>query len=149
LVIGAALNFWRLLRWRGAATLAEPLLFMLHVGYAWLALGALLLGLAMLRGDLPQSAAIHALTAGAIGAMTLAVMTRVSRGHTGGALTADRATLAIYILVNIAAVVRVAVAIADAWTMPLLVVSGTLWIGAFLLFVACYGPMLLLPRQPG
>ncbi len=67
LLLGAALNFWRLLRWRGGATAAEPLLFILHVGYAWLVLGAALLGLSMLDADLPQSAAIHALTAGAIG----------------------------------------------------------------------------------
>jgi uncharacterized protein involved in response to NO len=70
LVLGAALNLWRLLRWRGGATAAEPLLLVLHLGYAWLVLGAGLLGAAMLDADLPQSAAIHALTAGAIGTMT-------------------------------------------------------------------------------
>jgi uncharacterized protein involved in response to NO len=148
LVVGALLNFWRLLRWRGGATVAEPLLFILHVGYAWLALGSLLLGLATLGVDVPQSAAIHALTAGAIGTMTLAVMTRVARGHTGRALTADRATALVYILVNLAATLRIAVVVADSWAMPLLVVSASLWIGAFGLFVIGYGPMLLLPRRP-
>jgi uncharacterized protein involved in response to NO len=106
LLLGAVLNLWRLLRWRGSATIAEPLLLILHIGYAWVVLGAALLGLAMLDPDLPQSAAIHALTAGAIGTMTLAVMTRATRGHTGRALSADRTTVAIYFLVNIAALVR-------------------------------------------
>ena len=101
-----------LVRWRGAATAAEPLLLVLHVGYAWLVLGAALLGLAMLDADLPQSAAIHTLTVGAIGTMILAVMTRVTRGHTGRELSADHATSAIYILVTLAAILRVAAAFA-------------------------------------
>jgi uncharacterized protein involved in response to NO len=148
LLLGAALNLWRLLRWRGAATAAEPLLLVLHIGYGWLVLGVALLGLAVIDARLPQSAAIHALTAGAIGTMILAVMTRATRGHTGRALAADRATTAIYLLVNVAAIVRVAAGIGAAWTMPLLVASGILWIGAFALFVLCYGPMLLFPESP-
>ena len=72
----------------------------------------------MLDSDVPQSAAIHALTAGAIGTMILAVMTRVMRGHTGRVLSADRATVVIYILVNIAALARVAAAVGETWTTP-------------------------------
>ena len=148
LLLGAALNLWRLLRWCGAATAAEPLLLVLHVGYGWLVLGVALLGFAVIDAHLPQSAAIHALTAGTIGTMTLAVMTRATRGHTGRALAADRATIAIYLLVNVSAIVRVAAGISERWTMPLLVASGIMWIGAFALFVLCYGPMLLLPESP-
>ena len=77
-----ALNLWRLLRWRGDATAAKPLLLVLHVGYAWIALGAALLGLAILDANLPQSAALHALPAGVIGTMILAVITRVGRDRT-------------------------------------------------------------------
>jgi uncharacterized protein involved in response to NO len=146
LLLGAALNLWRLLRWRGGATAAEPLLLVLHLGYAWLALGAALLGVAMLDTDLPQSAAIHALTAGAVGTMTLAVMTRATRGHTGHALSADRATSLIYGLVTLAAITRVAAAFAAGWTLPLLIVSAGCWIAAFGLFALHYGAMLLLPR---
>jgi uncharacterized protein involved in response to NO len=147
LLFGAVLNFWRLLRWRGGATAAEPLLLVLHVGYAWLVLGAALLGLSMLDADLPQSAAIHALTAGAIGTMTLAVMTRVTLGHTGRDLSVDRVTSLVYILVSLAAIARVAAAFGAGWIMPLLIASACLWIGAFGLFTVCYGPMLLLPRD--
>jgi uncharacterized protein involved in response to NO len=147
LILGAMLNFWRLFRWRGGATISEPLLFILHVGYAWLVLGSALLGLATLGSYVLQSAGIHALTAGAIGTMVLAVMTRVARGHTGRELSADRETAVIYILVNMAALARVAAAIGATWKTPLLIASAGLWIGAFVLFVTFYGPMLLLPRQ--
>ena len=148
LVLGAMLNVWRLLRWRGGATISEPLLFVLHVGYAWLALGSAVLGLATLGFYVPQSAGVHALTAGAIGTMVLAVMTRVARGHTGRELSADRETVAIYILVNMAALARVAAAMSVTWTTPLLIASACLWIGAFVLFVTFYIPMLLLPHSP-
>ncbi|VTZ49831.1 NnrS family protein [Methylocella tundrae] len=147
LLLGAALNFWRLLRWRGGATSGEPLLFILHIGYAWLVLGAALLGLSMLDADLPQSAAIHALTAGAIGTMILAVMTRATRGHTGRDLAADSATRLIYILVSLAAITRVAAAFHAGWTMPLLIISACFWIAAFGGFVLSYGPMLIGARD--
>jgi uncharacterized protein involved in response to NO len=147
LLLGAALNFWRLLRWHGGATAAEPLLLVLHVGYAWLVLGAALLGLALLDANLPQSAGIHALTVGAAGTMILAVMTRATRGHTGRTLSADRGTSLIYILVNIAAIARVAAAFGTDWTMPLVIASASLWIGAFVLFVIFYGPMLLVRQS--
>jgi uncharacterized protein involved in response to NO len=145
LLLGAAFNLWRLLRWHGAATAAEPLLLVLHIGYAWLVFGTALLGLTTLGADLPQSAAIHALTAGAIGTMILAVMTRATRGHVGRELSADRMTSLIYIFVTLAAMTRVAAALSGAWTMPLVVTSACLWIAAFGGFVLGYGPMLLPP----
>jgi uncharacterized protein involved in response to NO len=126
---------------------AEPLLLILHIGYAWMVLGAALLGLTMLAADLPQSAAIHALTVGAIGTMILAVMTRTTRGHTGRSLSADQVTSLIYILVTLAAITRVAAPFAADWTMPLLIASACLWIAAFGGFVVTYGPMLLLSRK--
>jgi uncharacterized protein involved in response to NO len=148
LVLGAAINLWRLLRWRGIATTAEPLLLVLHVGYAWLVFGAALLGLAVLGADVPLSAAIHALTAGAIGTMILAVMTRATRGHTGRDLSADLVTVLIYCLVTLAAITRIVAAFGSTWTMPLLIMSAGLWIAAFAGFVLGYGPMLILPRRP-
>jgi len=97
--------------------------------------------------DIPQSLAIHALTAGAIGTMTVAVMTRATRGHTGHPLSADRATIAIYLCVNAAAIVRIAAAIGGSWAMPMLAASAILWVGAFALFALVYAPMLLLPKR--
>ena len=107
LIAAAALNLWRLARWRGFATGPEPLLAILHLGYAWVVLGTALLGVSMLSSAIPQAAAIHAFTAGGVGTMVLAVMTRVARGHTGRALEADRFTIAIYLMITVAAVIRV------------------------------------------
>jgi uncharacterized protein involved in response to NO len=147
LLAGAALNLWRLLRWRGVATLAEPLLVILHIGYGWLIVGAALLGLSELGVDVPLSAAIHALTAGAIGTMIIAVMPRVTLGHTGRTLTATRMTSLCFVLVGLAALLRVAAPFTAEWTMPLLIASACFWIAGFGLFVLGYGPFLLKPRD--
>jgi uncharacterized protein involved in response to NO len=147
LLLGASLNLWRMLRWRGIATGVEPLLVILHVGYGWLVIGAALLGLTELGADVPLSAAVHALTAGAIGTMTLAVMPRVTLGHTGRALTADRTTSLIFILVGLAALVRLAAAFVAVWSVPLLVASAGFWIAGFGLFILSYGSFLLKPRE--
>jgi uncharacterized protein involved in response to NO len=146
LLAGAAVNLWRLLRWRGIATRSEPLLLVLHAGYCWLVAGVAALGAATLDSAFPLSAAIHALTAGAIGTMILAVMTRVTRGHTGRELSADPATSVIYVLVILAAAVRIAAALAVGARGNLLIASALLWIGAFGLFALRYGPLLIRPR---
>jgi uncharacterized protein involved in response to NO len=146
LLAAAALNFWRVLRWRGLATLTEPLLAILHIGYLWVVVGTALLGASMLSGAVPRPAAIHALTAGAIGTMVLAVMTRVSLGHTGRMLSADRTTATIYLLAVLAAASRVAAEIAHSLFFPLMESSAALWIASFVLFALRYGPMLLKPR---
>ncbi len=137
----------RLLRWRGWRSVAEPLVLILHLGYAWLPLGLCLLGLAALRPEsVALSSGLHALTAGAVGAMTLAIMTRATLGHTGRTLTAGPATQLIYALVLIGAALRVAAPWLPLDQMALLIASGALWSGAFLGFVLVYGPMLLRRR---
>jgi uncharacterized protein involved in response to NO len=148
LLVGAAVNAWRLLRWRGQATLAEPLVVVLHVGYAWLAAGAALLGLTTIGVNVPLSAAVHALTTGAIATMILAVMTRATLGHTGRSLTADTVTILTYLFVCLAAAFRLAAAFSTEWTMPLIIASASCWIAAFGLFVVRYGPYLLGSRPP-
>ena len=145
-IAAGAVAAMRLARWRGYATLREPLLWILHVGYAWLAAGFLLLGINGLVDLLPATAALHALTAGAIGTMTLAVMTRASLGHTGQALTAGPGTTAIYVLVTIAAVLRVLAGVTSADFVPMLMMAGAAWSGAFGLFVVLYAGPLMRPR---
>jgi uncharacterized protein involved in response to NO len=147
LSLGAVLNFWRMLRWRGGATGAEPLLLVLHIGYGWLVIGAGLLGLTAAGFGVPLSAAIHTLTAGAIGTMILAVMTRTTLGHTGRVLSADRITGLIYLLVGVAALVRVTAVFEADWTTPLLIASAGFWIAGFAIFLLRYGPFLLKPRS--
>lgn len=147
LILAAVLNLLRLMRWHGNETFAEPLLFSLHVGYSWLIVGAALLGVTMLDAALPFAAAIHAFTAGAMGTMILAVMTRVSLGHTGRELEADRFTTSLYLAVNAAAVIRIAAAFLNGGAqLPLLSVSAALWVASFALFVVRYGPMLVASR---
>lgn len=148
LLAGSAVAL-RLLRWRGWWTIREPLLFFLHVGYGWLALGLLLLGLDRFFGMLPRTAALHALTVGAIGTMTLAVMTRASLGHTGRPLTAGPGTRTIYGLVSLAAVLRVLSPLAGARMELALWLSGAAWSGAFGLFAVLYGSVLTRPRAQG
>ena len=149
LLVAGGLHGARLLRWQGHQTLSEPLVWTLHLGFLWLPLGLLLLGFGVLRpADLPPTAGLHALTAGAIGAMTLSVMTRATLGHSGRPLAADRWTAAIYLAIFAAAALRVAASLADAAYLPLLHASGALWTLAFALFVLRYGPLhLFRPRS--
>jgi uncharacterized protein involved in response to NO len=146
--LAAAANLWRLLRWRGGATFAEPLLAMLHVAYAWVPLAFALFALSILTPGLVAPAqALHALGAGAVGLMTLAVMTRASLGHSGRDLRADLATTAAYLLVLVGAPTRVA---AD-WTgdpVLLLHLGATCWTAGFAVFVLRYAPILLIRRPP-
>jgi uncharacterized protein involved in response to NO len=136
----------RLARWRGHATLAEPLVTVLHVAYAWLPVGLVLLGLERLFPALAVLSAQHALAAGAIGTMTLAVMTRASLGHTGRTLTAGPATLAVYALVTVGALLRVVAYALPVDPLAALAVGGTLWAGAYLLYAVRYAPILARPR---
>ncbi len=133
----------RLSRWCGLATFREPLVFILHIGYGWLALGLLLLGYNGLHPLLPQTTALHALTAGAVGTMTLAVMTRATLGHTGRALAAGPGTRAIYLLVTLAAVLRLAAPLAGANALTLTWIAGGAWSAAFGLFALLYGRSLM------
>ncbi|HVA35195.1 MAG TPA: NnrS family protein [Stellaceae bacterium] len=139
----------RLVRWRGAGAWREPLLWVLHLGYGWLALGFLLLAVNGIMPLVPATAALHALTVGAIGTMTLGVMTRASLGHTGRPLVAGSGTTTIYALVTVAALLRLLAPLAGADYLLLLSLAGAAWSGAFGLFVFLYGRPLATPRVSG
>jgi uncharacterized protein involved in response to NO len=153
-LVGAALiaaglvQFVRLSRWTGLSTLRELLVLVLHAGYAFVPLGFLLVGAGILWPmSVPASALLHAWTAGMVGLMTLAVMTRASLGHSGQALSASAGTRAIYGAVAFAALTRILAGFPSDWTNDLLTVSAIAWTMAFAGFVALYGP-LLLRRRP-
>lgn len=138
----------RLLRWRGWRAGSEALVWILHAGYGWLALAMVLLGLSILVPQaVPASAAIHALTTGAMGVMILAVMTRATLGHTGRPRAADGWTTLIFVFVIAAALLRVLSGFMPfALDWPMLATAGVLWTGAFAIFAIRYGPLLVFPR---
>lgn len=146
LMLAGSAALFRLRRWRGWTAFSAPMVWILHAGYTWVALGLVLLGLSILvPTQVPATAAIHALTGGGIGVMTLAVMTRTSRSHTGRPREADVMTVAIYLLINGAAAVRVAAPLWIELHFELLTLSAACWSMAFVLFVLRYGPMLVKP----
>lgn len=141
LLVAGLLQTIRLLRWAGDRTFEERLVLVLHVAYAFVPLGFLLIGATTFWPDWPTSAGIHAWTAGAVGLMTLAVMTRASLGHTGRPLVASPTTQLIYLCALLAAATRVVAAFAPS--SALLSVSGTVWFLAFAGFVTAFGPLLM------
>lgn len=149
LLAGAsAATIVRLGRWAGERTANDRLVLILHLGFAFVPLGFALLALAAFQ-LVPQSAGIHAWTAGAMGTMTLAVMSRATLGHTGCPLQASRALQAIYALVISAATARILAALLPPWTTVLLHIAAFGWMLAFLGFAAHYTPLLTRSTTPG
>ncbi len=145
LVAAGLVNLIRLLRWYGWITWREPLVLILHVGYGWLAISLLILGAAIMGVALRQEDAVHVLTTGAVGSMTLAIMTRASLGHTGRPRHAGPMTEMIYMLVNVGAMLRVFGPTTDLSTSFILGLSAMVWSSAYVLFAIVYGPFLLRP----
>lgn len=142
LLIAAVLQAVRLARWAGDRTTRDRLVLVLHVAFAFVPLGfALLAGAALWPAAVPTTAGVHAWTVGAIGMMTLAVMTRASLGHTGQPLAASSATQVIYAFAFLAALLRLAAAFSGAiW---LIEAAGLAWFAAFFGFAVVYGPLLI------
>lgn len=146
LLAAGALNLARLARWAGDRAWRDGLVLVLHAAYLFIPLGLLFSGLAALfPARIPGIAGIHIFGIGAIGAMTLAVMTRATLGHTGRELKADRATGLIYVAILLSTVFRFVAAFFPG-EMALLHVSATLWMAAFFGFALHYGPMVARPR---
>lgn len=142
----AILHGIRILRWSGWKTGSEPLVLVLHVGYSWLIIAFFLMGISLnFPGNLPWSSALHALTAGAIGTMTIAIMSRASLGHAGLPLTVTPATFLSYCLISAGAALRVL-----AYNLPfdpvsMLTIGGLLWSGGYLVFIISYSTIFI-PR---
>jgi len=136
----------RLSRWRGFATLSNPLLFVLHAAYLWMPIGYALLGCAVFGWWFTPTAALHALTMGAIGSMVLAVTTRVALGHTGRPLQAARLTVFSYCLLMLAVLVRVLGPLGGGAYVQMIDLSASAWILAFAMFTWVYWPILSRPR---
>ena len=129
-------------RWRPHRIGREPILLAMHLGYAWLALGLVLLGVAGVAGAPPSSMALHALGIGAIGTMILAVMCRTSLAHTGRPAVGGAGTGIACLALTLAAGLRVTAELVPAFYLPLLVAAGGSWFAGFMLFVLIYAPIL-------
>lgn len=136
----------RLWRWRGLTTASEPLVMVLHVSYAFVPLGFVAVA-ASACGALDTAAAIHVLTVGTVASMMLAVMTRATRGHTGRELAASPSTSVAYAAVFACALIRPATTWFPEQHALIYGLAGILWIGAFSLYLAEYGPMLVARRR--
>lgn len=146
MLVAGGLNLFRMARWAGDRVLRDGLVLVLHAAYVFVPLGLIFSGLSALWPDaIPAVAGVHVFGVGAIGAMTLAVMTRSTLGHTGRELRADWTTSAIYVAIVMATLLRFAAAFFPA-EMMLLHASATLWIAAFIGFALRYGPMVMRPR---
>ena len=136
----------RLIRWRGLATISNPILFVLHAAYLWVPVGYALLGCAVFGWIFTPTAALHALTMGAIGSMVLAVTTRVALGHTGRSLQAARLTVFAYWILMLAVLVRVLGPLSGGAYMMMIDISALGWVLAFSIFTWVYWPILSRPR---
>lgn len=144
--LAAVLNGLRLLRWQGHRTAGEALLWVLHAGYAWIPAGLGLLAAGAWWPLIGPAAALHALTAGAMGMMVLAVMSRATLGHTGRPLVAGPVLCLAFLSIGLAALARVLSVLFTDHYAALLHVAGFAWVAAFALFLVRCGPMLLAPR---
>ncbi len=148
-IIAGLFHLFRLFKWYSRRVWRVPILFILYLGYFWLIVAFFASSLAAI-GSLPLSLATHVFSVGAISVTILGMVTRVTLGHSGRPISASKITLVSYTLVFAGSVTR--------FLMPLLVpgvylhaitVSGLLWIGAMLLFLCEYGPILVSPRIDG
>lgn len=143
----------RMIGWRTGSTLGKPILWVLHLGYGWIVFALLLKGVAGTTGLISSVTAMHGLAIGAIGTLTLGVMSRAALGHTGRAIVAGRALAAAYATVSIAALTRLfGPTFLPDWYTEVMIASGALWVIAFGAFTTLFWPILTRPRidgQPG
>lgn len=145
----AIAHAWRLSGWYGHKTLREPIVWALHMGYAWLPIGFALKALWLL-GDVSWAALwLHAFTMGAFATMILAVTTRASLGHTARPLVVSRAIAVAYLALTAGVIIRVLALVAGDAYRYAVSVAGGLWCVAFALYLIVYAPILIGPRADG
>ena len=150
LIIAGIFQTMRWLRWRPWITLGVPLLWSFHLAIKFIAYGLIILGASYLIPEIPSSHMWHLLTVGGMGGLILAMISRVSLGHTGRPLSPPKAMTAAYIFITLAAIIRAF----GPWALPektvlFIDISGTFWLFAFGIFVITYAPMLMSGRKDG
>jgi uncharacterized protein involved in response to NO len=147
-VAAAGVQAVRLAGWKPLVTLRNPLLWIMHASYAWIPVGFVLLALAQL-GVLPATAAVHVLAVGAIAGLIVGMITRTALGHTGRPLKANRPETAMYVLIQLGVLLRLAAALAPTVRDPALIAAGVCWTAAFAAYLVTYTPYLLRARIDG
>lgn len=143
LLIAALLHTIRISRWQGQKTWREPLLLILHVGYCWIPIGFLVLGMSVLQQQ-SASAGVHALTVGAMTTMIMAVSSRAAMGHSGRPLRSGPVLTGSFILISVSALLRV---LASQLNLTVLIwAAGLLWLAAFFCYICAVLPILIQPR---
>jgi uncharacterized protein involved in response to NO len=142
-----ALHGWRCARWKGWRVADVPLVLVMHLGFAWLVFAFALKAAAELTGIVPEAAWLHAFTVGSLGMMMLGLMTRVSLRHTGRPLVVPRAMLVAYILMFVAALLRLAVTV-HGLDSAVIALSAILWAAAFALYFMVFWKALVTPSLP-
>lgn len=150
LIIAGLFQTIRWLRWRPWITLGVPLLWSFHIAIKFIAYGLIILGASYLIPEVPSSHMWHLLTVGGMGGLILAMISRVSLGHTGRPLSPPKAMTAAYVFITLAAIIRAF----GPWVLPektvlFIDISGTFWLFAFGIFVITYAPMLMSARKDG
>jgi uncharacterized protein involved in response to NO len=150
LIIAGVFQTLRWLRWRPWITLSVPLVWSLHIAIMCIACGLILLGISYLTPEIPSNHLWHLLTVGGMGGLILAMISRVSLGHTGRPLSPPKAMTAAYFFVTLAALIRAI----GPWVLPektllFIDISGTFWLFSFGIFVISYAPMLMSARKDG
>jgi uncharacterized protein involved in response to NO len=150
LIIAGLFQTMRWLRWRPWITLGVPLLWSFHIAIKFIAYGLIILGASYLIPEVPSSHMWHLLTVGGMGGLILAMISRVSLGHTGRPLSPPKAMTAAYFCITLAAIIRAF----GPWAFPdktvlFIDISGTFWLFAFGIFVITYAPMLMSARKDG
>jgi uncharacterized protein involved in response to NO len=144
--LAAAAHGLRLAGWKGLLARGQPIVWILHLGYLWIPVALALRALAGFEIDIAHGW-LHALTIGAFGTMLIAVMSRVALGHTGREIVAQPVTVAAYLAVTLAGLIRISVYVLPAqYASTTLLASGALWCIAFSLFLWIYVPILFTRR---
>lgn len=146
---GISAHFARMRGWQSMQTRHYPLLWILHLAYAWIGAGVLLLGLSSL-GYVSNSSALHAMSIGAMGSLIIGMLTRTTRGHTGQKISAGKADVAMFAAIQLGAILRLCANLhSHGLRDTFLIFSGSLWSITFLLYLIVYAPALVRPRIDG
>lgn len=150
MIIAGIFQTMRWIRWKPWITLGVPLLWSIHGSIKFMAYGLIVLGCSYLIAEIPSNHVWHLLTVGGMGGLILAMISRVSLGHTGRPLVPPKAMTVAYICIFLAALIRAL----GPWALPektllFIDISGTFWLLAFGIFVVTYAPMLMSARKDG